>query len=124
MNFSDIESRFTVEIEARFPVGEPTNWHLSVTGEPYVVIGPQAEVNPIIPGAIDEGMPREMPFDEETAYYSALLSFNQYAEDREGVLYWRVKPQLEWTEDRKRCTLYMRCLISNKAPEEKFRSCP
>ncbi len=86
-------------------VGAPTNWHLSVTGEPYV------EVN-------------ELASDVKAAFRSALSWFKSYAEDRNGVLYWRVKPQLEWSEDKTRCRFYMRLLISDTPPDPKFAVCP
>jgi hypothetical protein len=105
------------EIEARFPVGESTDCALSVTGEPYVVIGAQDHRDglPQIPGTIDEGKRRELAFDEETAVMSALKCFEDYARERIGTLFWRVKPELEWIEDHSRCKVYLRLLISDKS---------
>ena len=123
-------------IEARFRIGKPTNTALSVTGEPYVTIGSQEPSSgmPAIPGTIDEGKPHELAFDQETACISAFICFENYAawwreqhgDEAQSVLYWRIKPQLEWEhewtvprehpfpDDRKRCKVYMRCLLSNK----------
>ena len=92
-------------IEARYPVGISTDWHLSVTGEPYV------EVNELAP-------------DVNGAFGSAMLWLKSYAKDRKGVLYWRMKPQLEWSEDKTRCRFYMRLLISDTPPDPKFAVCP
>ena len=104
-------------IEARFPVGESTDGRLSVTGEAYVSIGePSGALVSAIPGTVDEGQARELAFDEETAYFSALSSFRDYAECRVGTLYWRIKPRLEWNDGRTRCAYYMRLLISDKPP--------
>ena len=111
-------------IEGRYPVGTPTEWHRSVTGEPYVSVGSQADGKTSVPGTVDEGKAREVALDAETAYWSALSSFESYAEDRKGVLYWRVKPRLEWSDDKSRCMFYMRLLISDTPPEPKFAVCP
>lgn len=104
----------TQKIESMFPVGASTDHALSVTGEPYVTIGYQKDGTSKIRGAVDEGADREFGFDEETASMSAYASFLEYAADRAGTLYWRVKPRLEWNENNTRCQVYLRCLISSK----------
>jgi hypothetical protein len=99
-------------------VGEPTSMYLSVTGEPYVVIGMQSNGVPATPGTVDEGAEREWAFDVETAYFQALACFETYAHDRPGKLYWRWEPTFERRADSKSlpmiCWFYMRCLISDK----------
>lgn len=114
-------AELTAWIEAQFPIGPPTSTCLSVTGEPYVVIGHMRDI-PKTAGVIEEGSPRVVAFDEETACFSARSAFSQYAEDRTGTLYWRSKPSLEWSPKAKRCLVYMRLLISDKshlpAPKE------
>lgn len=95
-------------IEDQFPVGPTTNGMLSVTGDPYVEIG--MPVNGV-PGVIEEGHERELAFDEETACLAAATCFREYAAGKSGTLYWRVKPQLEWNDDRTRAIVYMRCLV-------------
>ena len=103
-------------IERDYTVGPSTEARLSVTGEPYVVIGEQIDSEPTIPGTVDERAPREVAFDEETACYLALSCFETYAEGRGRYLYWREPPELEWSNDGKRCTVYVRCLVSEKTP--------
>lgn len=107
----------TQRIESMFPVGLSTDHATSVTGEPYVTIGVREDRSPKVRGTVDEGADREFGFDEETASFAAYASFLEYAADHTGTLYWRVKPRLEWNEDRTRCQVYMRCLISSKAPQ-------
>lgn len=102
-------------IERDYTVGPSTETRLAVTGEPYVVIGQQKDSEPSIPGTVDEPAPCEAALDEETACYQALSCFETYAEDRGRYLYWREKPRLEWMNN-KRCKVYMRCLVSEKAP--------
>lgn len=117
-NMTATVADLTVFIESRFPIGESTKSYRSVTGEPYVVIGHQADGIPAIPGVVDEGFPIEVAFDEETACMSARSAFEAYAENRIGNLYWRIKPQLEWDPSKKKrgqcCIVYMRLLISDK----------
>ena len=99
------DEALTEVIERGRAVGTPTNWHLSVTGEPY------GEVNELAP-------------DVDMAFQSVMSWFKTYAKDRKGVLYWRMKPQLEWSEDKTRCRFYMRLLISDTPPDPKFAVCP
>lgn len=108
--------RLRAEIEMQFTVGAPTLARLSVTNEPYVVIGSQINSVPSEPGTVDEGAEREFAYDIETAYYHALACFASYADGKSGKLYWRTPPEFcEWdTPDGKRCHFYMRCLISDK----------
>lgn len=126
-------------IEKQLSVGESTDHSLSVTGEPYVTIGSQHPDYglPCIPGTVDEKACAELAFDEETAVMAAYANFLSYAEDRYRKLastitangseadfdktceivgkckiYWRMRPRLEWNEDKTRCQVYMRLLIS------------
>lgn len=101
-------------IESRFPVGEPTQRALSVTGEPYVVIGHEDSDKPLVPGVIREGETRgDIGWCEDEVVGAVHAAFDRYAEDKSGTLYWRVKPALEWYDGR--CIVYMRLLISDKA---------
>lgn len=107
-------------IEQRHPVGESTTIWLSVTGEPYVVIGSQhpGDGLPTIPGTIDEGRRGEYAADEETALWQARAAFEQYAEGRLGTLYWRSRPTEteSWFDAHgsKYHGVYLRMLISDK----------
>jgi hypothetical protein len=96
-------------------VGASTCTGLSVTGEPYVKIGIQATESgiPSVPGTVDEGAAFEWGYDEETAFWGAWNCFCHYSEERNGVLYWRIKPRLVWNESKRRCYFQMRCLISD-----------
>lgn len=102
-------------IESRFPVGAPTDRALSVTGEPYVVIGHEdSDKYPHVPGVIREGAVRtDIGWCEDEVVGAARAAFDRYAEDKSGTLYWRIKPALEWYGGR--CIVYMRLLISAKA---------
>ena len=104
--------RLTKEIESSFRVGKPTNNSRSVTGEPYIIIGHQTEGRAAFPGTVDECMPRQISLDVENAYWTARAAFQLYAKGRDGVLYWRMKPQMEHYDNF--CFIYMRCLISDK----------
>lgn len=98
-------------------VGRPTSTWKSITGEPYFVIGNQAEGIPSEPGTVDEGQSHVWAFDEETAYFQALNCFENYAHGKTGKLYWRIEPQLERhsrTKYPQKVIFYMRCLISDK----------
>ena len=93
-------------IESRFPVGE-TNpifiTGLSVTGEPYIVLS----------GFVSS------PLGDSDAIAAAKIAFDEYAKDKSGTLYWRIKPE---TEVRSKVhgfpadgwAFYMRLLISSK----------
>ena len=113
----------THRIEASYTVWKSQSTAgLSITGEPFVVIGSQDPSNgpSSIPGTVDEGKVRELASDEETACRQAWSCFLSYAASRTensgGVLYWRIPPMLEWSSDRTRCAVYMRLLISNRIP--------
>lgn len=102
-------------IETEYQIGQPTNCYRAVTDESYVVIGSQSPAEPLpsIPGTVDEGCAAEYGYDEETAVMQAWACFSSYAEGRNGILYWRVRPVLETYENRH--VVYMRCLISSSA---------
>jgi hypothetical protein len=102
--------------EEGFEIGEGTSMRWAVTGEPYVTIGSQLGSLPAEPGTVDEGAPRELAFDQETAYVLALSCFKTYAEGRVGKLYWRWGPTFETFPEERRCRFYLRCLISDKPP--------
>lgn len=87
--------------EARFPVGPSTERRLSVTGEPYVELANQWS----------DGYPTPA-----VARQAALTVFNQYAEGKEGVLYWRVPPEIAYGDKQRKFAYYMRLLISSKTP--------
>jgi hypothetical protein len=76
------------EIERGFEIGEPTSMAYAVTGERYVTIGHQCDGKSSQPCTVDEGMNRELGFDEETAYWSAIggLSAICRGQDRKVVL--------------------------------------
>lgn len=106
----------TKQIASEYPEGPGTVTWCAVTGEPYVVIGAQHpdEGSPAIIGTVDEGKCAEWSPDEETACLKAMTCLRAYADGREGVLYWRQPPMLDWNEDHTRCKVYMRLLISDK----------
>jgi hypothetical protein len=111
--------------EKRFPVGVPTNHARSVTGEEYVVIGDEVHHDELSrPGIIREGKERRLSFDQSEAVQIARASFDLYAKDKRGTLYWRISPQLE--ECAGEYAVYMRCLISDKgeqhAPVSEFQA--
>lgn len=117
----DIEWLNSRIAEFGFSVGEPTNNALSVTGEEYVVIG-LSEVRGF-PGVVPQGETNVgVRATKEEAMECALLAFKAYAEVRGGlgaVLYWRIPPRLEQTEDG-RWMVYMRGLISDKPRRDGF----
>lgn len=103
-------------IETRFPVGHGTNCSRAVTGEPYVVIGSQhpAEGPPAIPGTIDEGKWIRAENDEAAAVAQAIRCFDIYAANKSGKIYYRHPPTVEYNEDKTRCRVYLRCLVSDE----------
>lgn len=105
---AEIEKGFDVVADdpARFAAFAPT-------GERYVTIGHQISRSSQ-PGTVDQCEARELGFDPETAYWSALGAFRQYAEDRTGKLYWRSPPRLEFSALGDRCLFWIRLLISDK----------
>jgi hypothetical protein len=105
-------------IERQFPIGQPTRIYRAVTGEHYVTIG-QSLTPSSQPGVVDQGEPREVGLDEESACMSAASAFADYAKGRTGVLYWRAKPELVWGFGARRCVAHMRLLISDKPPIHK-----
>lgn len=50
------------------------------------------------------------------ARQAAITVFNQYAEGKEGTLYWRVPPEIAYGEKQQKFAYYMRLLISSKPP--------
>jgi len=109
------------QLEARFRVGAPTSTALAVTGQPYATI--------CCGGIKVEGEPHPaLCADEATAvrlWYEAVLAHGHGIID--GVLYWRIKPELECfrmtvaeTRGHRTCedrfAIYSRLLISAGAP--------
>lgn len=85
-------------IERRFPVGadyDPKKPGHAPTGEPYQEITVTKKRT------------------EEEAIKEAREAFDKYAESREGMLYWRVKPEIDHNDERE-WGAYMRLLISDK----------
>lgn len=102
-------------IEDKWLVGEPTSGRLSVTGEPYVIIGWQISNPPSNgPGTVDEGHASVTDSNEAEAYRTALTCFERYAAGKIGKIYWRTPPQLHKVNGEYRFS--MRCLISDKEP--------
>lgn len=87
--------------EAKFPVGPSTDRRTSVTGEPYVELAL----------SWSDGYPTPT-----IARQAAITVFNQYAEGKEGTLYWRVPPEIAYGEKQQKFAYYMRLLISSKPP--------
>lgn len=87
--------------EARFPVGLSTQRRLSITGEPYVELAHEWSAGYPTPAV---------------ARQAAIAVFNQYAEGKEGALYWRVPPEIAYGEKQQKFAYYMRLLISSKRP--------
>jgi hypothetical protein len=110
MNVDELKSY----IADKYPIGPSTNCSCAVTGDKYVVIGSQYPGIPTVPGTIDECASGESAFDEETACYAALNSFQLYAEGRAGKVYYRHRPELEYDDRERRYKVYMRLVISNK----------
>ena len=100
-----IEARSLIEFEeyceSRFPVGQSTDRHTSVTGENYREFS----------GSPGERMTRYQTV--ELALQGAKSTFDEYASTRTGVLYWRVRPEVERMRDG-HWAFYMRLLISSK----------
>lgn len=83
--------------ESRWPVGPSTYRRLSVTGEEYTVLA-------------DSGYP-----SIEMARLGAQAAFDAYALGKTGVLYWRIVPELIFSDRNKCAAFYMRLLISDKS---------
>lgn len=122
MFFATTMAGLIAGIESTWRCVDGLPWSRAQTGERYVVIGDQADAPPAIPGTIDEGASRVLAYDEETAVVQAVRCLAHYAEDRSGILYWRVRPRLEsWygadepgRRRRRWFKVYMRLLISDK----------
>ncbi len=125
----------TAAIEAQFPVGQSTDHALSVTGEPYVVIGQEAGMPDAlwVPGVVREGLLRgDIGSSEDQVCRSVWGSFCSYAVTKTGRLYWRIKPRLEqWADtdtdtgrEVARFAVYMRLLISDLAPDPEKWAAP
>ena len=110
MNIAEL----TAKIEAMFPLGPSTPTLHAVTGEPYVEIGFQVVGGVGELGTVIEGGMRATSSDEDRACNLALDCFEVYSSGRKGKLYWRTHPVLCWNENRTRCHVYMRCLVSDK----------
>lgn len=98
----DEETRVLREYcEAKFQIGLSTERRLSITGEPYVELA-----TPWLDGYPTPAVARQ----------AAITVFNQYAEGKDGALYWRVPPQIAYGEKQQKFAYYMRLLISSKKP--------
>lgn len=107
------------DIESRFPVGKSTVAYRSVTGEPYVTFSC---------GAFDCELDEVRLLSDsqlpDKAIEFFVNAFNSYASERNGALYWRLKPQLikkigHDKSVKKQVTWYgvrARLLISDKPP--------
>lgn len=82
--------------ESRFPVGRSTTGPKSVTGENYVQFC------------------RTDCLSAEGAREHAQGEFDLYSEDRKGVLYWRIVPEMNVHSRTGKYGYYMRLLISDK----------
>lgn len=80
----------------RFPIGERTTKHLSVTGESYIQKS-------------GLGYPTA-----ESARIAGQEAFDKYASRKTGILYWRVVPEIVLRPKQKDYGFYFRCLISDK----------
>lgn len=80
----------------RFPIGERTAKHLSVTGESYIQKS-------------GLGYPTAA-----AARIAAQEAFDEYAGRKSGILYWRIVPEIYFFPRKKDYGFYFRCLISNR----------
>lgn len=82
--------------ESKFPVGEPTASHKSVTGQNYSQF-------------CDSGYATA-----EAARLGAQECFDNYAVGKSGTLYWRIVPEIAQSKNGRNFAFYMRLLISDK----------
>ena len=82
--------------ETRWPIGASTTGRLSVTGEEYEVL-------------TDNGY-----ISSEAARLAAQSSFEGYAKDKSGILYWRITPEIALMCRNRHYSFYLRLLISDK----------
>ena len=88
----DIAQEALDYVESRFPVGEPKETRLSVTGEPYVVL--------VVGGIKPEGDDYTLvATDPGAALEFFKQAFDEYSKDKTGTLYWRRKPTVFLVED-------------------------
>lgn len=87
--------------ESRFPIGPSTTRMLSVTGETYTELAVRWS---------------EGSETAEKAREAAQVSFDKYASDKIGTLYWRVQPEIVFGIKQRLFAYYMRLLISDKPP--------
>jgi hypothetical protein len=102
---------FTKYVESRFPIGRPSVSRFAATGEDHVEFAPHLK---------KEGEVRFAFPSADEAISVAKKDFDDYAATRgDGVLYWRVKPELEYRSQDGGWLFYMRLLISDKPPQTK-----
>lgn len=109
----------TVAMEARFPVHpEVVATSPAPTGEVFAILGYEKTAKPgLIMGEVRPGHYQRYFPTEEAAVASAWAAFNDYAEDKKGTLYWRIKPVLFQqlaVESTNESVVYTRLLISEK----------
>lgn len=85
-------------IESKFPVGEPTDYALSVTGEPYTEYSETGAET------------------ARDARLVAMATFERISAGKTGAIYWRVVPEIEYFPGSRKFSYYMRLLISAKEP--------
>src|SRR5688572_2478199 len=93
-------------IEDRFPckMGQPAAY--SETGEGYVQINSS--------GPSHEGAHHQIYSTTEEAVGNWLDAVSDYAKDKTGTLYWRVRPELIRIPGQNGYSVYSRLLISNQ----------
>ena len=82
--------------ESRWPIGAPTIGSWSMTGEEYEVLTDNGYISP------------------EAARLAAQSSFEDYAKDKSGILYWRITPEIALMCRSRHYSYYLRLLISDK----------
>ncbi len=85
--------------ESRFAVGPQSTRIHSVTGELHTELA----------------CPWHEGFETaEKAREAAQAHFDKYAEGKSGTLYWRVTPEIAFSQNRRKFAYYLRLLISDK----------
>jgi len=85
--------------EAKFPIGEPTSTSKSVTGQNYRELC---------------SLPSQTFISPKFARIAAESRFEGFSENKSGILYWRITPEIAWANRKHGFAYYMRLLISDK----------